>query len=115
MFTQDYFIRLVNCIILTSWTITSYIIVHFLLTPPSRPGFLEAALSKDLLTAAIFAGVLAVNFLPLLPFLQSKVVYIFGVLGVQVLHHLVDALPGGGPLPVLVPEVLSVERVLLSL
>ena len=74
--TQDYFIKLVNCIILTSWTITSYSIVHFLLTPTSRPGFLEAALSKDLLTAAILAGVLAVNFLPLLPFLQSKVVYL---------------------------------------
>ena len=55
------------------------------------------------------------NFLPLLPFLQSKVVYIFGVLGVQVLHHLVDALPGGGPLPLLVSEVLSDGSVLLSL
>ena len=82
---------------------------------PGWPDFLEAALSRDLLTAAMFCTVLTDTGLPLLPFLQSKVVFIFGVLGVQVLHHLVDALPGGGPLPVLVPEVLSVERVLLSL
>ena len=46
---------------------------------------------------------------------MKKLVYIFGVLGVQVLHHLADALPGGGPLLVLVPDVLSDERVLLSL
>ena len=71
VFTQDYLIRLVNCIILTIWTITSYSIVHFVLTPTSRPGLLEAALSKDLLTD------------------QG------GVPGVQVPHHLVNALPGG--------------------